>query len=115
VDPDRIQQILVNLLTNASKYTPVEGHIWVQLSVEAHDAVMRVKDDGMGIPSDMQARIFDLFTQVPSGRAMAGGGLGLGLPLVRELVQLHGGNVQVHSEGENRGSEFVVKLPLGPQ
>lgn len=114
VDPERIQQILVNLITNASKYTPTGGHIWVQLSVEGGHAVIRVRDDGIGIRPEMQSRIFDLFTQIPAGKRMDAGGLGLGLPLVRELVQLHGGSVQVHSEGENRGSEFIVKLPLDP-
>ena len=74
--------------------------------------MIRVRDDGIGIRPEMQSRIFDLFTQIPAGKTMDAGGLGLGLPLVRELVQLHGGSVQVHSEGENRGSEFIVKLPL---
>ena len=114
VDPERIQQILVNLITNASKYTPTGGHIWVQLTIEGRDAVIRVRDDGIGIRPELQSRIFALFTQIPAGRRMDAGGLGLGLPLVRELVQLHGGSVQVHSEGENKGSEFIVKLPLDP-
>jgi signal transduction histidine kinase len=104
--------VVVNLITNASKYTPAGGHIWVTLTVEADEVVIRVRDDGIGIRPEMQSRIFELFTQVSTGSDMSQGGLGLGLPLVRELVQLHGGSVQVHSEGENRGSEFVVKLPL---
>jgi PAS domain S-box-containing protein len=111
-DPARIQQILMNLITNASKYTPECGHIWVQTSVEGDEAVIRVRDDGIGIRPDMQARIFDLFTQDADAKEMSQGGLGLGLPLVRELVQMHGGSVQVHSEGEGQGAEFVVKLPL---
>jgi PAS domain S-box-containing protein len=112
VDPARIQQVLANLITNASKYTPRGGNIWVQLTIEGSDAVFRIRDNGIGIQPEMQARIFDLFTQVPSAADMTPGGLGLGLPLVRELVHLHGGSVQVHSEGEHKGSEFVVKLPL---
>jgi signal transduction histidine kinase len=75
--------------------------------------VIRVRDDGIGIRPEMQSRIFELFTQV-ADKSMSQDGLELGLPLVRELVQLHGGNVQVHSEGEHRGSEFVVKLPFHP-
>lgn len=114
-DPGRIQQVLVNLITNASKYTPSGGNIWVTVTVEGNEAVIRVRDDGIGIRPEMQTRIFELFTQVASGKHMSQGGLGLGLPLVRELVQLHGGSVQVHSEGEKRGSEFVVKLPLHPR
>jgi len=112
-DPVRLEQVISNLLQNAIKYTPPGGRIALRVAEEEGEAVVRVRDTGIGIPPEMLQRIFDLFTQVESSLPRAQGGLGLGLPLVRSLVELHGGRVAVESEGQGRGSEFVVRLPLG--
>jgi PAS domain S-box-containing protein len=111
-DAERLHQVLVNLLTNAAKYTHPGGKINVKVSTEDQEAVVRVEDSGVGIPHDMLPRIFDLFTQVEGTRPMSMGGLGIGLALVKELVSLHGGTVQVQSDGRDKGSEFIVRLPL---
>jgi PAS domain S-box-containing protein len=111
-DRTRLQQILTNLIGNAVKYTPRGGRIWIKGTIEGREAVIRVEDTGVGIPPDMITHVFELFTQVASSRGLAQGGLGLGLPLVKELVALHGGTVQVHSEGLGRGAEFTVRLPV---
>ncbi|WP_202920720.1 sensor histidine kinase [Urbifossiella limnaea] len=111
-DPDRLQQVVVNLLTNAIKYTPDGGEVWLKATVEGNEAVFRVEDTGCGIAPDVLPRIFDLFTQEAESLDRSQGGLGLGLPLVKELVTLHGGTVQVRSEGRGKGSEFTVRLPL---
>jgi PAS domain S-box-containing protein len=111
-DPARLQQVFVNLLTNACKYTPEGGHIDVGATVEGNEAVTRVKDNGIGLSAEMQARVFDLFAQAEDARPRSQGGLGLGLALVKNLVELHGGTVQARSDGEGKGSEFVVRLPL---
>ena len=107
-DPTRLVQIVANLLNNAAKYTREGGHIWLTLRHEGEWAQISVRDDGVGIPADMLERVFDMFTQVDASRA---DGLGIGLTLVRSLVSLHGGSIDVHSEGEGRGSEFMVRLP----
>lgn len=111
-DRTRLQQILTNLIGNAVKYTPHGGRIWIKGTIEGREAVIRVEDTGVGIPPDMITHVFELFTQVASSKALAQGGLGLGLPLVKELVALHGGTVQVRSEGLGRGAEFTVRLPM---
>ena len=112
VDPPRLTQVVVNLLTNASKYTDDGGRIAVTLrSGEGHAEIV-VRDTGIGIPHEMQGRIFDLFTQVEHHRERSEGGLGLGLAIVQRLTQLHGGTVSVSSDGPGCGSEFVVRLPL---
>ncbi|HET7342919.1 MAG TPA: ATP-binding protein, partial [Methylomirabilota bacterium] len=111
-DPARLQQIQVNLLSNAVKYTPRDGHVALEVDREGSEAVIRVRDDGVGIPSNMLDSIFELFVQSSRTLDRAGGGLGLGLTLVRSLVTMHGGRVSAHSDGEGRGSEFVVRLPL---
>ena len=111
VDPDRMQQVVTNLLSNAVKYTPEGGMISIKTTVEGNEAVMRIEDSGVGIPPHVQPVIFDLFTQaeaVPGGAA----GLGIGLSLVKDIVTLHGGSVQVRSDGIGKGSEFTVRLPL---
>lgn len=108
-DPDRLEQIFVNLIQNASKYTTNEGSIWVKASIEGNEAVVRVEDTGVGISPEMLPRIFDLFTQADDNRQE---GLGIGLSLVKDLTALHGGTVQVRSDGLNKGSEFAVRLPL---
>ena len=111
-DPVRLEQIVTNLLTNAIKYTPRGGRIEVEVSGHGGQALLRVRDNGIGIPPAMLERIFELFTQEESSRSRSEGGLGLGLPLVKELVTLHGGTVQVRSEGKGKGSEFTVRLPV---
>jgi two-component system CheB/CheR fusion protein len=114
-DSMRLEQIFVNLLQNASKFTPRGGHVWVTLEIEASDegapvAVIRIRDDGMGIDASNLPRIFDLFQQAePAGR---GRGLGLGLTLAKRLVELHEGKIEAFSAGEGRGTEMVVRLPL---
>jgi PAS domain S-box-containing protein len=109
-DSDRLHQVFLNLLSNAAKYTPERGKIWVKVTTEADEAVVRVTDTGVGIPHEMLPRIFDLFTQVET--RLSHGGLGIGLALVKDFVALHGGSVQVRSEGIGKGSEFMVRLPL---
>jgi signal transduction histidine kinase/DNA-binding response OmpR family regulator len=117
-DPTRLAQVLTNLLNNAAKYTEPGGRI--RLTVETDegppphgDAVVRVRDSGIGIPRDMLTAVFDLFAQVDNSLDRSEGGLGIGLTLVRRIVDMHGGSVQAHSEGPGRGSEFVIRLPLG--
>lgn len=110
-DPTRLEQVLVNLLNNAAKYTPEGGHIAVSAGREGQSVVVRVRDDGVGIPAEALSQIFDLFAQVEASLARAQGGLGIGLTLVRTLVAMHGGTVSASSEGPGRGSEFEVRLP----
>jgi signal transduction histidine kinase/DNA-binding response OmpR family regulator len=110
-DPERLAQIVSNLLTNAAKYTPPGGQIRVSAALDGDDVVLRVRDTGMGIDAEMLPRVFDLFTQDRQAIDRAQGGLGLGLAIVRSLVELHGGSVSAHSDGRGRGSEFVVRLP----
>jgi signal transduction histidine kinase/CheY-like chemotaxis protein len=112
-DPVRLSQVAVNLLSNAAKYTPPGGRIGVITRREAGRAVLRVTDSGIGIPTHMLDRVFDLFTQVDASLARSQGGLGIGLTLVRQLVELHGGTVTAQSHGPGTGSQFVVSLPLG--
>lgn len=111
----RLEQVTNNLLTNAIKYTPDGGHITLTLEREGDEAVMTVSDDGMGMEKSFLPTIFDIFVQgeVSSDRRTAG--LGLGLALVRRLVELHGGTVVAYSQGQNRGSTFVVRLPALPE
>ena len=111
-DPSRLEQVFVNLLNNAAKYTPEGGRIWIKGTTEGNEAVVHVQDTGVGIPNEMLPRIFELFTQVESSRPESDGGLGIGLSLVKDLVTLHGGSVQVRSDGPGKGGEFAVRLPL---
>lgn len=113
-DPSRLTQVFVNLLNNAVKYTPEGGKIHLTATREEGRAVVRLQDNGIGIPQEMLEQIFDLFTQIDLGseREQEGGGLGIGLSLVRRLVELHKGKIVAHSEGRDQGSEFVVTLPL---
>ena len=112
VDPTRMEQIVENLLSNAAKYTPPGGHIEVTLQVDGNDAVLRVADDGRGISAAALPHIFDLFVQADRGLDRMEGGLGIGLTLVRRLVELHRGGVEARSVGPDLGSEFWVYLPL---
>jgi signal transduction histidine kinase len=110
-DPARLAQVLSNLLNNSAKYTEVGGRIWLTTCRENGHAVLRVRDNGAGIAPEMLPRIFDLFTQADATLDRAQGGLGIGLTLVRRLVEMHGGTVEAHSGGLGQGSEFVVRLP----
>jgi signal transduction histidine kinase/ActR/RegA family two-component response regulator len=110
-DPTRLQQVISNLLDNAVKYTPSGGRIELTLIADGTDAVFRVRDTGVGIHPDMLPRVFDPFVQAGDSRGRSTRGLGLGLALVRRLVELHGGTVSGSSPGPNQGSEFVVRLP----
>jgi two-component system CheB/CheR fusion protein len=111
-DPARLQQVQINLLSNAAKYTARGGHILLRVRRESGEAVIRVRDDGAGIAPQMIEAVFDLFVQGRQTIDHANGGLGVGLTLVRALVGMHGGTVTAHSDGDGAGSEFVVRLPL---
>ena len=110
-DPTRLSQIFSNLLTNSAKYTPHGGHIWFLAERHAGEVVVTVRDDGIGIPRDSLADIFDMFSQVDRSVERATGGLGIGLALVKALVEMHGGSIEVASLGEGQGSAFTVRLP----
>jgi signal transduction histidine kinase len=110
-DLTRLSQVVSNLLTNAAKYTPEGGRIWLTVAREADEVAVEVRDTGVGIPPDMLGRVFELFTQVDRSLDRSEGGLGIGLTLVRSLVELHGGTVEAQSDGPGRGSRFVVRLP----
>jgi PAS domain S-box-containing protein len=111
-DPVRMAQVLSNLLNNAAKYTAEGGQIRLVVSADAGNVQFRVRDNGIGIPAEMLARVFDLFTQIDHSLDRSQGGLGLGLTLVRSLVEMHGGSVRAASDGLGKGSEFTVILPL---
>ncbi|QGJ68946.1 Hypothetical protein PBC10988_6110 [Planctomycetales bacterium 10988] len=110
-DPTRIEQILVNLLTNAAKYTNPGGEIWVRASQVNDQLALCVKDNGLGLSKEAQRRIFEMFVQIEGALTHSEGGLGLGLTLVRTLTELHGGYVDVESEGEGKGCSFWIYLP----
>ena len=111
-DADRLQQIVWNLLANSVKFTPNGGRIIVELlDVEGH-AEIRVTDNGIGIDADFLPYVFDRFRQADTSRTRIHGGLGLGLAIVRHLVESHGGTVQAESSGDEQGATFIVKLPM---
>ncbi len=110
-DPTRLQQIQVNLLNNSSKYTPAGGKIWLSARHDGAEVVIRVRDNGAGIPTEMLRNIFELFVQAGGTLDRSEGGMGVGLTLVQNLVELHGGSVVAYSDGPGTGSEFVVRLP----
>jgi len=109
-DPERLQQVITNLISNAIKFTP-SGYVRVRTFAEGREAVVVVEDSGIGISPDVLPRVFDLFQQGAQGRDRARGGLGVGLTIVRRIVEMHGGSVEARSEGEGRGSVFTVRLP----
>ncbi len=110
-DADRLEQVFVNLITNAIKYTPRDGSIQVSLCGQRNEAVLTVKDSGVGIASELLPSVFDMFVQGERTLDRAQGGLGIGLTLVRRLVELHGGTVAASSDGAGRGSTFTVRVP----
>jgi CheY-like chemotaxis protein/anti-sigma regulatory factor (Ser/Thr protein kinase) len=111
-DPNRLAQVLSNLLNNAAKYTLDGGRIWLTAKRQGVDVVISIKDTGLGISADMQERIFDMFAQIRHPGDNGTPGLGIGLTLVKSLVQMHAGSIEVHSEGGGKGSEFRVRLPI---
>jgi PAS domain S-box-containing protein len=110
----RLSQVVTNLLVNAAKFTPENGHIWLSIEREGDQAVVRVRDSGVGIPPAMLPKVFELFTQAKESARRSQGGLGIGLALVRRLVELHEGTVEARSDGPGQGAEFVIRLPLAP-
>ena len=114
VDADevRLTQVFMNLLTNAAKYSEKGSHIELRAAREGNEVVVSVKDTGIGIPADNLRTIFDMFSQVEEALSRSQGGLGIGLCLVKQLVEMHGGRIEARSEGPGKGSEFVVRLPI---
>jgi PAS domain S-box-containing protein len=110
-DTTRLTQVVSNLLHNAAKFTPEGGQIWLAAEADTGQVVLRVRDSGIGIPQELLPHVFDLFRQADDSLDRSAGGLGIGLTLVRRLLELHGGKVEAFSEGPGRGSEFVVRLP----
>jgi signal transduction histidine kinase/DNA-binding response OmpR family regulator len=110
-DPVRLAQVLANLLNNAAKFTQAEGTIELELARSGTEAIFSIRDNGIGISAEKLLAVFDPFTQVDQSLDRAQGGLGIGLTLVRRLVEMHGGSVRASSEGANRGSQFVIRLP----
>lgn len=112
IDPSRLNQVVVNLVNNAVKYTPVGGHIWISSNVDQTHFICKVTDNGQGIDGDLMPKIFDIFTQADDAATERGAGLGIGLAVVKEIVTLHQGTIEVRSEGPGKGSEFTVRIPL---
>lgn len=111
-DPTRLAQVVANLLNNAAKYTEKGGQIWLTVDKEGMEAVLRVRDTGIGIAPEKRVQVFELFTQLNRALDRSQGGLGIGLTLARRLVEMHGGSIHVFSDGPGQGSEFVVRLPV---
>jgi CheY-like chemotaxis protein len=110
-DPVRLEQMIVNLLGNAFKYTPADRAVLVRVAAQGQWAVLSVEDEGVGIAADVLPHIFELFVQSERSLDRSGGGLGIGLSLVKSLVELHGGRVEAHSDGPGKGSRFTLRLP----
>ena len=113
-DSTRLAQVILNLLNNSAKYTEEGGRISLLVERQDEQAVIRIRDNGMGIAPELLPRVFDLFTQAERTLDRSQGGLGIGLTIVHRLVEMQGGSVEAHSEGPGRGSEFVVKIPVAP-
>jgi two-component system CheB/CheR fusion protein len=111
-DPVRLQQVIVNLITNSSKFSPPGSKIWIKATVDEDELVLHVEDKGKGIPPELLPQIFDLFTQAHTEGESPGQGLGLGLGLVKSIVEMHGGTAQAKSEGDGQGAEIIVRFPL---
>jgi CheY-like chemotaxis protein len=111
-DPTRLVQIIGNLLNNAAKFSERSGRIWLTVERDDGEAVLRVRDEGAGIPADLLPHVFDLFVQGDRTLERTRGGLGIGLTVVRKLVELHGGTISVQSDGAGKGSELTVRLPI---
>jgi CheY-like chemotaxis protein len=114
-DRARLAQVISNLLNNAAKYTGADGSITLKAERQGEEAVISVRDTGVGIPADMQTRIFEMFNQASRSTGQSQTGLGIGLTLTKRLVEMHGGTITVCSEGRDRGSEFIVRLPVADQ
>lgn len=114
-DPVRLAQVIANLLNNAAKYTEQGGRIWLEARREQDMAVVSVRDTGMGIPVEMLPRVFELFTQIDRTLGRAQGGLGIGLALVKQMVEMHAGSVEATSDGIGKGSEFTIRLPVAKE
>jgi CheY-like chemotaxis protein len=114
-DPVRLTQVVANLLNNSAKYTSAGGQIWLTIRREDDAVMISVRDTGEGIPPDMLSRVFEPFVQIDRRAERAPSGLGIGLALVKNLVEMHGGSVQARSKGPGQGSEFVIRLPLATE
>jgi len=114
-DPNRLAQIIANLLNNSAKYTPAGGRIALRAQQVGSDVLITVRDNGIGIPSELQSSIFEMFNQIDRTVEQKHAGLGIGLTLVKELVEMHSGEIKVQSEGQNQGSMFSVRLPISVQ
>lgn len=112
-DTVRIEQVINNVVTNAIKYSQRERSVFISSAIEGTHCIIRIRDEGIGIAPEMQKRVFELFAQADSSLERSDGGMGIGLTLVDRLVRLHGGRVEVHSEGIGQGSELVVRIPVG--
>jgi PAS domain S-box-containing protein len=110
-DPTRLEQIFVNLLSNAAKYTPPGGKIWISAKAEGKDLAVSIRDSGIGIAPEMLPNVFNMFIQADKSLERSFGGLGIGLTIVRHLVEMHGGSIEARSEGLGKGSDFIVRLP----
>jgi two-component system CheB/CheR fusion protein len=112
VDEGRLHQVLVNLIGNAIKYTPAGGDVWVTGTADQTHFLVKVRDNGQGIDAELLPKVFDAFTQADDASTARGSGLGLGLALAKQLVTLHQGTIEARSDGPDKGSEFIVRIPL---
>lgn len=114
-DLTRISQIILNVLNNAAKYTPPGGNISLTARKEGEKALVAVRDSGICIPREMLPKVFDLFSQLENAAEQARSGLGIGLSVAKELTEMHGGTISASSEGQGKGSEFVIEFPLAAE
>jgi PAS domain S-box-containing protein len=111
IDEDRFQRVVLNLVSNSITYTPPNGQVWVTATEDANEVTLHVRDTGIGIAPDVLPKIFELFTRAAAAVDLVPGGLGVGLAMVKDIVELHGGSVQARSAGAGKGAEFTVRLP----